>query len=123
MLRFTLAYGGLFCGILSAINRIQYNPRVSELNTLERIRQAARDGDPFAQFELGYSYECGAWVEQDFKKAAEFYAKAANQGHGAAEQNLLLQHISGRAKLHRPSVVFSKLKSLAEAGIAMRKTI
>jgi TPR repeat protein len=102
--------------ILSVINSIQYNPRVSELNILERIRQAAKDGDPFAQFELGFSYDNGAWVEQDVQKAAEFYAKAAKQGHRTAEHNLLLQHISGQAKLHRPSVVFSKIKSIAEAG-------
>ena len=86
------------------------------LNILERIRQAAKDGDPFAQFELGFSYDYGAWVEQDFQKAAEFYAKAAKQGHGTAEQNLLLQHIGGQAKIYRPATVFSKLKDRAESG-------
>src|SRR5438270_5655094 len=89
---------------------------MSTLNVLERIRQAAKDGDSFAQFELGFSYDYGAWVEQDFQKAAEFYAKAAKQGHGTAKQNLLLQHIGGQAKIYRPATVFSKLKDRAESG-------
>ena len=101
---------------MSAIDSIQYNSRVGELNILERIRQAAKDGDPFAQFELGYAFEWGNGVEQDFKKSAEFYAKAAKQGHSAAEQNLLLQHISGQAKFRRPGAAFSKIKTLAEGG-------
>lgn len=101
---------------MSAIDSIQYNPRVGELNILERIRQAAKDGDPFAQFELGFAFDWGIGLEQDFRKAAEFYAKAAKQGHRAAEHNLLLLHISGQAKVHRPASVFSKVKSGAEAG-------
>lgn len=101
---------------MSAVDSIQYNSRVNELNILERIRQAAKDGDPFAQFELGIAFEYGIGVEQDFRKAAEFYAKAAEQGHRAAEHNLLLQHISGQAKIHNPAPVFSKFKIRAEAG-------
>ncbi len=101
---------------LSAVDSIQYNSRVSELNILERIRQAAKDGDPFAQFELGFAFDYGIGVEQDFRKAAEFYAKAAKHGHRAAEHNLLLQHISGHAKIHRPASIFLKVKSRAEAG-------
>jgi TPR repeat protein len=62
---------------LCLLDGIQYNPRVGELNILERIRQAAKDGDPFAQFELGLAFDWGHGVEQDFRKAAEFYAKAA----------------------------------------------
>jgi TPR repeat protein len=101
---------------LFTIHHVQYNSPVSTLDVLERISQAAKDGDPFAQFELGYSCEHGAWIEQDFRKAAEFYAKAAKQGHRAAEHNLFLQHVSGQAHIYRPMLVFSKLKRRAKAG-------
>ncbi|HYX53792.1 MAG TPA: hypothetical protein VE783_10110, partial [Candidatus Limnocylindrales bacterium] len=90
--------------------------RVAKLNILERLREAANEGDTYAQFELGLAFDWGNGVEQDFRKAAEFYAKAAEQGHQPAEHNLLLQHISGQVKLHLPSVVFAKLESRAEAG-------
>lgn len=90
--------------------------RVGKLNTLERIREAAKEGDPYAQFEMGFTFELGLGVEQDIRKAGEFYAKAAEQGHRAAEQNLLLQHVSRHVKLHLPAVVFAKLESKAEAG-------
>ena len=90
--------------------------RVGTLNILERLRQAAKEGDPYAQFELGYAFDCGFGVEQDIRKAAEFYAKAAEQGHRVAEHNLLLQHVSRQVKLHLPAVVFAKFESRAEAG-------
>jgi TPR repeat protein len=101
---------------LSVLDVIQYNPRVGKLKILERIQKAANEGDPYAQFELGLAFDWGNGVEQDFRKAAEFYAKAAEQGHKAAEHNLLLQHVSAQVKLHLPGVVFAKLESRAEAG-------
>ena len=90
--------------------------RVGTLNILGRLLQAAKEGDPYAQFELGFAFECGFGVEQDIRKSAEFYAEAAEQGHTAAEHNLLLQHISGKVKLYLPAVVFAKLENRAEAG-------
>ena len=90
--------------------------RVGTLNILERLRQAAKEGDPYAQFELGYAFDCGFGVEQDIREAAEFYARAAEQGHKVAEHNLLLQHVSKQVKLHLPAVVFAKLESRAQAG-------
>jgi uncharacterized protein len=90
--------------------------RVRNLDISERIRQAAKDGDPFAQFELGLSFDFGTYGEQDFQKAADFYAKAANQGHRTAQGNLLLQHVLGQAKAYQPAVVFVQLKNRAESG-------
>ena len=34
-------------------------PRVKKLDVFGRIRQAATDGDPFAQFEVGLDYDWG----------------------------------------------------------------
>jgi uncharacterized protein len=89
---------------------------VGNLDISERIRRAARDGDPFAQFEVGLAFDWGSWGEQDFLKAAEFYAKAAEQGHRSAEDNLLLQHVLRQAKTRQPAMVFAQLKNRAESG-------
>lgn len=37
-------------------------------------------------------YETGDGVAQDYKKAAEYYTKAANQGHTYAINNLALMY-------------------------------
>jgi len=43
---------------------------VVNLNVFERIRQAAEQGDAFAQFELALALDFGNGGEQDFDKAA-----------------------------------------------------
>jgi TPR repeat protein len=91
-------------------------PCVSNLNVSERIRQAAEDGDVFAQFEVGVDFDLGTYGEQNFQKAAEYWAKAANQGHRSAEDNLLLQHVSGQVKTYQSEVVFTRFKNRAESG-------
>jgi TPR repeat protein len=86
------------------------------LDISKRIRQAAKDGDAFAQFELGLDLDFGTNGEQDFEKAADYLAKAASQGHKSAEGNLLLQHVLGQAKTYPPAEAFARLQTLAESG-------
>jgi uncharacterized protein len=93
-----------------------YNERVLKLNSLDRIRGAAKTGDPFAQFELALSLAYGTEGRQDFGRASDWYAKAAHQGHQAANNNLLLQHVLGQARSRQPKMVFSELKEFAESG-------
>ena len=80
-----------------------------------------RTGDAFAQFELGLDLDFGTLGEQNFEKAADYLTKAADQGHQSAEGNLLLQHVLGQAKTYQPDVVFARLKSRAESGIARHR--
>ena len=49
---------------------------------------AADDGDAAAQHGLGWIYEKGLDVPQDYATSAHWYAKAAAQGHGGAQLNL-----------------------------------
>ena len=72
------------------------------------LRKAAEAGDPFAQFEIALSLDYGNDGEQDFTSSAEWYAKAAAQGHTSAEGNLLLQHILGQAHIWAREDVFEK---------------
>lgn len=48
----------------------------------------ARQGDPQAQAFVGYLYETGQGVRQDFSQAAQWYWKAAEQGNPAAQYQL-----------------------------------
>ena len=92
--------------------------RFSVMNPLltTYMKEAADAGDPFAQFELGIRLEDGHDGEQDFEKVSEWYAKAAVQGHGGAEANLLLAHVFGRVGMWSPDHVFRRLVELAESG-------
>jgi TPR repeat protein/serine/threonine protein kinase len=55
---------------------------------LPRLRQAAHEGHPEAQFLLGALTEGGIVVRRDEAEAARWYLKAAEQGHPVAQHNL-----------------------------------
>lgn len=58
-------------------------------NELSAVRKAAENGDPNAQYSLAVLYSYGAnGVAQDYRKAAYWYQKAADQGDALAEQEL-----------------------------------
>src|SRR3990172_3048333 len=46
----------------------------------------AEKGDASAQFIVGFRYESGSGTERDMKKAMDWYAKAATQGHEQARE-------------------------------------
>ncbi len=53
-----------------------------------KLRADAEQGDPSSQFQLGWRYETGSGVEQDYAKAADWFQKAAEQGDPSAQNNL-----------------------------------
>ncbi|MEO5362774.1 MAG: TonB family protein [Magnetococcus sp. DMHC-8] len=55
----------------------------------ERERVAAEQGEPGAQYALGFRYEHGTGVQKDAATAVQWYLKAAEQGNGAAKAGLL----------------------------------
>ncbi|KAF9949366.1 hypothetical protein BGZ72_008848 [Mortierella alpina] len=55
------------------------------------------DGNSDAQTRLGYKYEKGDSVPQDYRKAAEWYLRAANQGDNYAQNNLGFLYDQGKA--------------------------
>lgn len=67
-----------------------------ELGPLE-LRQAAADGDPRAQFEIGAIYTEGSVIDQDFKAAMVWYERAAAKGFAPAQYRLgnLYEHGNG----------------------------
>lgn len=52
---------------------------------LSEWRPLAEDGDPRAQYSIGFLYAKGTGVEADAVKAAEWYRKAAEQGYAPAQ--------------------------------------
>jgi hypothetical protein len=52
------------------------------------FREAADDGDPFAQNELGYMYAAGKGTPRNYGKAFIYYQKAANHDLASAQYNL-----------------------------------
>jgi len=83
------------------------------------LRQAAADGDPRAQFEIGAIYTEGTVVEQDFKSASVWYERAAAQGFVPAQYRLgnLYEHGNGVDKdLEEARLWYSRA---AEAGNRM----
>ena len=57
---------------------------------------AAEQGDATAQVNLGYLYENGRGVPQDYKEAAKWYRLAAEQGDASAQNNLGYMYKNGR---------------------------
>ena len=65
------------------------------------IKPEAEKGDAVAQFILGFLYDEGKGVPQDFAEAAKWYRRAAKQGNKAAQHNLGLMDDQGQVSLDR----------------------
>ncbi len=66
--------------------------RKEELSETHRL---AEEGDADAQCNLGYAYEHGQGVTQDYVVAVRWYRRAAEQGHAEAQFQLGLMYGSG----------------------------
>ena len=60
------------------------------------VRPRAEAGDAAAQYNLGYLYEDGLCVKQDYAQAAVWYLKAAKQGYALAGEKLGSLYKGGR---------------------------
>jgi len=61
-----------------------------------KVIGAAKAGDVRAQAVLGWMYQNGSGVPQDYFLAAKWYQSAATQGHGGAQYELGLLHNKGQ---------------------------
>jgi len=57
---------------------------------------AAEQGEAFAQLNLGWMYDKGDGVPQDYAEAVKWYRLAAEQGHAKAQYNLGVMYAKGR---------------------------
>jgi uncharacterized protein len=56
----------------------------------------AEHGEARAQFNLGFAYDSGHGVPQNFAEAAKWYRLAAQQGHAVAQHNLGVSYETGQ---------------------------
>jgi len=61
----------------------------------EDTLKKAEQGDADAQFNLGFMYDDGEGVPQDYKQAIHWYTKAADQGNVYAQFNLGFMYANG----------------------------
>lgn len=62
----------------------------------KRLKPLADEGNIFAQYGLGWMYENGRGIIQDYKTAKKWYKLAGEQGHAGAQLNLVDMYFFGR---------------------------
>jgi TPR repeat protein len=87
------------------------------ISSLINIRKAAEQGDAGAQFSLGWMYEIGKGVPQDYSEAAKWYRKAAEQGLGSAQSNLGVMYKIGKGVPQDYSEAIKWYRKAAEQGL------
>ncbi|MDQ3267716.1 MAG: sel1 repeat family protein [Pseudomonadota bacterium] len=93
----------LFLTILFTVeasaNVLSLSGTTEQVEQLAELREYAEAGDPNAQFNLGYLNDTGRnggiILSKDTRKAAEWYEKAALQGHAKAQSALGQLYING----------------------------
>lgn len=63
--------------------------------TTQWYLKAAYQGNSYAQYALGYMYDEGENVEQNYKQAMCWYLKSADQGNGDAQNNIGIMYRDG----------------------------
>ena len=92
--RFLFRFGFILTVIF--ISLILVNPCRSFAGDATDIRKLAEQGDAEAQCKLGFMYNIGRGVPQDYKEAVRWYRKAAEQGYATAQYNLGIMYDIGR---------------------------
>lgn len=77
---------------------------------------AALRGDKVAQFNVGVIYERGIGIEQNQSMAANWYLRAAEQGHVDAQYNVAIMYVTGRGVDQNTSAGMMWLASAAKHG-------
>ena len=67
-----------------------------QFGAADKMLELAEDGLPEAQVEVGYMYESGDRMDQDYEAAAYWYRHAYEQGHGDGTYALATLYVQGR---------------------------
>jgi uncharacterized protein len=92
------------------------------LQPYSKLRQAAERGDAESQYDLAYLYyKAGSdpliiGVAQSYKLAAQWYRKAALQGHTRAQYNMAVLHLQGEGVERDPLEAYAWLLHSSRAG-------
>ena len=78
--------------------------------------------DAQSQFEIGWMYANGDGLEQDFKEAAKWYQKAANQGDAYPQFHLGWMYANGQGVEQDFKEAFKWYQKAADQGVAMAQS-
>ena len=98
-----------------------WSATAEQVAQLAEWREQAEAGDPNAQFNLGYMNDTGSdrgIIPKDTRKAAEWYEKAALQGHAKAQSALGHMFISGYGVPKNDVIGVGWLQKAADQGDA-----
>ncbi len=84
----------------------------------DKTRQAAEQGNPESQSDLGLMYAKGDGVAQDPTEAAKWFAKAAEQGLARAQNNLGVMYEDGNGVAKDNVAAVKWFRAAAEQGFA-----
>ncbi|WP_354624386.1 tetratricopeptide repeat protein [Psychromonas sp. MME2] len=79
----------------------------------------AVNGDPAAQYAIGWLYESGQGVEKNLQQAIQWYTKAAEQNHVAAQYILATMYDNGQGVDVNPSEAVKWYLKAAQQGDAI----
>lgn len=77
----------------------------------------AQAGDPEAQHNIGYMYEEGLGVTQQFNVAMDWYRRAASGGLSEADHNLGMMYVDGRGVAKSWAQGLTHFRKAAERGL------
>ncbi len=92
--------------------------RFEGLKDAQKLRDAARRGDPSAFVELGQRYAEGRGAARDPKAAAQWFEKASANGSAPATYRLGALYREGRGVERNPKTALKHFTEAAEAGNA-----
>jgi len=90
--------------------------------TLRIVRPLAEKGDPQAQSALGYMYEEGKGIRENFGQALIWYRKAAAQKEAQGQNNLGRMYEQGRGVSQDYVQAVAWFRKAAEQGVAMAQS-
>ncbi len=99
------------------------------LQPYSKLRQAAEQGDPQAQYDLAYLYyKSGSdpaitGVAHNDRQAAHWYREAAIQGHARAQYNMAVLHLHGHGVERDAIVAYAWLLQASANGHEGSKTL
>jgi uncharacterized protein len=100
-----------------ALDLLTHNPTPDEIQgALKWLRASAAQNNPHAEFYLGYLYEHGRYVSQDYALAFQYYQASALQHLPAGENNLAFLYLNGHGVHKNLDNAFKYFIASAEHG-------
>ncbi len=101
------AWGGNFEDGVAAYSKNNYSVAIV------KFKLAATQGDASAQYNIGFMYDNGQGVVQDYAEALKWYKLAAAQGDADAQFNIGFMYSNGRGVVQDDAEAFEWFKLAA----------